>query len=138
MPRIAIAGLCLCLFGCAKNYQVTFLNKPSLQPYQKFDFQLNNDFIIQVDTTIYSVPNGFITDLASVPRVMWACYSPNDARTIPAAILHDYLYRSNLPVTRKEADDIFYRCLIAGGTPKRTASKYYMGVRAFGWLFYRK
>jgi hypothetical protein len=137
MQRIAIAGLFLSLMGCTAH-RVQFLNEPCLKPYDKFDFRLCDNFIVQVDNTIYTVPSGFITDLASVPRIMWACYSPNDSRTIPAAILHDYMYRSDLVIPRKVADDIFYHALLQGGTRKRTASKYYIGVRVFGWMFYRK
>lgn len=137
MQRICIASVFLFLMGCTKDYDVTFLNTPLLKPSQRFDFELSEPFNVQVNHTIYSVPKGFITDLASVPRVMWACYSPNDTRTIRAAILHDYIYRFNVSVTRKQADDIFFHSLIKGGTPRCTAIKYYVGVRSFGWLFYR-
>lgn len=131
-------GLILSLAGCAKDYNVTFLSSSCLTPYKRFDFKLCDDFNVQVNYSIYTVPKGFVTDLASVPRVMWAYYSPNDARTIPAAILHDFMYRINLSVTRKQADDIFYHALIKGGTSKAKAVKYYLGIRLFGWMFFRK
>jgi len=37
------------------------------------------------------VPSGFVTDLASIPRVFWSLLPPDGAYTFPA-IIHDYLY----------------------------------------------
>ena len=38
------------------------------------------------------VPSGFVTDLASVPRAMWAFIAPFDVAR--AAIIHDLLYKT--------------------------------------------
>lgn len=137
MQRSAIVALCLSLMGCAKNMEIYVHTVPCLEPDKKFDFKLCRAFTVQVDAVIYDVPQGFTTDLASVPRFLWWKYSPNDTRTIPAAILHDYMYRFNVPVTRKQADDIFYHMLIKGGLPQYSALKYYAGVRCFGWRAFR-
>lgn len=65
------------------------------------------------------VPPGFVTDLASVPRVVWSFYPP-DGPWAKAAIIHDFLYATRgtgewhthrgitrtVPYSRKEADDI--------------------------------
>lgn len=37
------------------------------------------------------VPAGFVTDLASVPRMVWSFYPP-DGPWAKAAIIHDFLY----------------------------------------------
>jgi hypothetical protein len=132
------------MMGCVRHYDIRFLNQPVIKPYEKFDFKLAEPFEVQIKTKrprtsrLITIRKGFVTDLASVPRIMWACYSPNDARTIPAAILHDYLYRYKLDFTRKEVDDMFYFALVKGHTKPRTALKYYIGVRLFGWMFYQK
>lgn len=59
------------------------------------------------------VPTGFISNLASVPRVLWA-WIPQSGRYSYAAVVHDWLYHQRgwindyLPdLTRKEADKIF-------------------------------
>jgi len=52
-----------------------------------------------------TVPVGFITDFASIPRVFWSALRP-DGDYGYAAIIHDYLYWAQ-PVTRKRADEIF-------------------------------
>lgn len=137
MQRIALLSLCLTLIGCTKHYQIEFINEPCLIPVEHYDFKLCSDFMVRVDHTIYNIPKGFKTDLASVPRLLWAFYAPQDARTIPAAILHDYMYRFNVNVTRKQADDIFFHALVKGGTSHRTAIKYYLGVRCFGRSSFR-
>ncbi len=43
-------------------------------------------------TETITVPSGFITDLASTPRILWAFIAPFDVAR--AAIVHDLLYKS--------------------------------------------
>lgn len=55
--------------------------------------------------------------------------------TYYASMVHDvlYQYKRCAPVTRKEADLIFYRMLKESGFI--LAGLYYFGVRAFGWFY---
>jgi hypothetical protein len=48
------------------------------------------------------VPRGFVTDLASVPKIFWSVL-PRDGQYLSAAILHDYMYWDQR-CTRQEAD----------------------------------
>ena len=43
-------------------------------------------------TEVFTVPNGFITDLASTPRLLWNLIAPFDVAR--AAIVHDLLYKA--------------------------------------------
>ena len=43
-------------------------------------------------TETITVPTGFITDLASTPRILWAFIAPFDVAR--AAIVHDLLYKA--------------------------------------------
>lgn len=52
-----------------------------------------------------TVPSGFVTDLASIPRPFWALM-PRDGSYADAAIVHDYLYWMQTG-TRLAADEIF-------------------------------
>jgi hypothetical protein len=52
-----------------------------------------------------TVPVGFVTDLASIPRAFWSIYKPDDEYA-HAAIVHDYLYWTQT-TSRETADDIF-------------------------------
>lgn len=50
------------------------------------------------------VPAGFVTDLASIPRVFWAYLSPADDYAY-AAVVHDYLYWEQT-TSKADADSI--------------------------------
>jgi len=50
------------------------------------------------------VPKGFVTDLASIPRIFWASLRP-DGDYAYAAILHDYLYWTQTS-SRARADQV--------------------------------
>ena len=43
-------------------------------------------------TEVFTVPTGFITDLASTPRLLWNVIAPFDVAR--AAIVHDLLYKT--------------------------------------------
>lgn len=51
------------------------------------------------------VPVGFVTDLASIPRVFWSLLPTDGAYTFPA-IIHDYLYWTQ-KYPRDTADSVF-------------------------------
>jgi|ERR1019366_1027732 hypothetical protein len=51
------------------------------------------------------VPSGFVTDLASIPRVFWSLLRPDGEYVYPA-IVHDYLYWVQSR-SRAESDEIF-------------------------------
>jgi hypothetical protein len=82
------------------------------------------------------VPAGFITDFASVPRVLWWLLPPwgNYGK---AAVVHDLLY--NLKVwSRGNCDHIFLEAMIDEGVSRKTRMTMYSFVRAFGWLAWNK
>ena len=77
-----------------------------------------------------TVPEGFQTDLASVPRLP-VVYLLTGATGNEAAVIHDFLYTSQ-PCTRKQADDVFHEALLATGVPAWRAWLMWCGVRAGG------
>lgn len=82
------------------------------------------------------VPPNFVTDFASIPRVMRP-FALDDSRTAKAATLHDWHYRVRRP-GRRWADDVFYHALRSDGVHWLPAWSYWLGVRLFGWLAYRR
>ncbi|EJC5177426.1 DUF1353 domain-containing protein [Salmonella enterica] len=82
------------------------------------------------------VPAGFVTDLASVPRIFWTILPP-DGKYAKAAIIHDYLYDNALR-TKKEADLIFLDGMTVLGVPKWKRTVMYWAVRLFGRGMYGK
>ena len=99
-----------------------------------------NVFTLQENLTIcwrgrvLSVPAGFESDGASVPRFFWRIvFPPGDNRALKAAFAHDYLYRRHPEEwSKKDADQMFFDLLRAGGIPCIRASLAYWGVRLFG------
>lgn len=82
-----------------------------------------------------TVPAGFVTDLASVPRMPFAYWAfGNRARR--AAILHDWLYTMRYP--REWADSMFYAGMLAEGIPKAAAYAMWLAVRVGGAAYYRE
>lgn len=75
-----------------------------------------------------TVPAGFETDLASVPRFLWSIFPPHDPHYAAAAVVHDYLYRWD-GFTRVVADAVFYEAMRVLGTPKWKAKAMYIAVR---------
>lgn len=109
--------------------------------------QLNERFFEVVLTFSYivleteiTVPAKFVTDLASTPKFLWLTFAPFGKHT-DAAIVHDYLYSKDCiykEIDRKEADLIFLELMKLLEVPFWKRQAMYRGVRAFGWLYFRK
>lgn len=118
-----------------------------------FDAELSEDTIAflkecKVDVRIskagkVSVPLGYVTDLASVPRACWVFIAPFDVAR--PAVIHDILYEkinavrdaispADLEKCRKIADDIFLQGMNATEPLVASWKKYsaYYAVRLFG------
>ncbi len=79
---------------------------------------------------VICIPTGTITDLASVPRFLWAIFPPH-GRYAKAAIVHDYLYDQAIG-TKRQADDIFLEAMGVLGVPPVPRYLMYWAVRMFG------
>lgn len=85
-----------------------------------------------------TVPGGFETDGASIPRFAWLTTgTPFDPRHIRAAVAHDHMYRVN-GVTRLEADKIFRAILLEDGVAPYQAWKMFLALRVGGWVAWRR
>lgn len=82
---------------------------------------------------LVTVPAGFDTDFASVPRVPVVFWLTGDTAK-EAAVVHDWLYRTQ-KVTRKMADQVLAEAATCGIPPEPHWRRLllYAGVRAFGW-----
>ena len=81
-----------------------------------------------------TVPAGFSSDGASVPRFFWrVVFPPGDNRALRAAFLHDWIYRTHPEGwSREAADNLFRRVLLEDGVSRSSADMAYWGVRLFG------
>lgn len=115
----------------------------------ELDAHLHGDcvWVLNADLIYYSasvgmviVPAGFMTDLASVPRVP-IIYESWGNRCHREAVLHDYLYRSDaLPeVSREQADSVFLEAMKARGVSWWIRWPMYWGVSCGGrWSYHQK
>jgi hypothetical protein len=77
-----------------------------------------------------TVPDGFETDFASVPRLPLAYLIAGNRFHAPAAV-HDFLYSRGF-TTRKEADDVLYEAMRSEGDSRTFAFIVWTAVRTFG------
>lgn len=96
------------------------------------------------------IPEGFVTDFASVPRIPFA-YMLFGGKYNRTGTLHDGLYcdwrhikivhsalRHEVKITKELADNILYQSLIDEGASYFTACMMYQGVNVFGGQFYKR
>jgi Protein of unknown function (DUF1353) len=78
----------------------------------------------------FEVPEGFITDLASIPRIFWSVL-PRDGEYAYAAILHDYLYWTQVR-DRATSDSVLRATMVDFGVSPATVTAIYEAVRFGG------
>lgn len=78
----------------------------------------------------YTVPAGFNTDFASVPRLPLAFLLTGGTADRPA-IIHDFLYRKGVE-DRATCDAVFYEAMEATGVPRWRRALMWAGVRVGG------
>ena len=102
-------------------------------------WRLTSEFDFASDTLerIIRVPVDFVTDFASIPRVLWNVLPPTGTYG-KAAVIHDMLYQHpeclTPTVTRMQADGTLLEAMIALHTDWLTALLIYAGVRLGGWV----
>lgn len=77
-----------------------------------------------------TVPTGFVTDFASIPRIFWSLLRP-DGEYAYAAVIHDFLYWTQTR-SREVADEIFLRAMKDFGIGEATVQAIYKAVRLGG------
>lgn len=78
----------------------------------------------------FTVPKGFVTDLASIPPIFWSVLPP-DGDYAYAAILHDYLYWTQI-YPKDQADSILKAVMTDFHVNKAKVTLIYEGVHKFG------
>lgn len=85
---------------------------------------------------VITVPAGFATDYASVPRALWWLFPPH-GRYKRAAVVHDYLYSCGC-IHRAIADAVFLAAMEVLRVGRASRWTMYLAVRAFGWMLRRR
>lgn len=83
-----------------------------------------------------TVPTGFKSDFASVPRIFWPFITPLSGG-LRAPVVHDYIYtRKRSQFTRKQADELFLEIMQADGVGALKRYSMYFAVRVAGWYYW--
>lgn len=81
---------------------------------------------------LITVPKDFVTDGASIPKILQNIFSPW-GKYGPAAVIHDWLYTFQ-KFTQKESDDCLLRGMIDLRVPKLTRFTIWIHLRMWGWI----
>jgi len=126
--------------------------EPTLLPTGKKEFSLNSNWQMILNQENWFIPQGFQTDLASIPAFIfyfqWGLWNFT-------AIAHDHIYQYGflylndatnsdqtiVTFTRKQADQLFYDLNLGLGVNRILAYLMFVAVRLFGgkpWQLARK
>jgi hypothetical protein len=113
---------------------------PTLEPVTTGVWRLVYDWTVRFRGEYYSVPTGWETDGASIPRWLWpVCGHPLEVTRLYAALLHDYLYAGGDPeATRADADALYRDLLIALGVSRWKAYIEWTALRTCGWTHWHE
>lgn len=106
----------------------------SLAPLPDGNWRLERGLIWEIGEKgsgyIYTIPAGFVSDLASIPRLARIFIDRGDARLAKASILHDHMIQNTgfSPIT---ASAEFAAALLADGVGKWRAIL--MGLAVLAW-----
>lgn len=112
----------------------SFTTPADMRMVGRYRFELLAPFEYHVgeypSAEVIRVPAGFVTDLASVPRILWWLLPPH-GRYAKAAIVHDYLYEHAIG-SKAYADKVFLEGMQVLGVGRTRRTLMYWAVRLFG------
>ena len=96
-------------------------------------FELFFNYVYRTKEYIIKVPKGFVTDYASIPKLLRAIVLPYGKHS-GASVVHDWLYSSNcnLDVSREKADKVFLEILKEEKVNFLLRTLMYIAVKKFG------
>lgn len=99
-------------------------------------FRLTREFAVKWHERRFVVHEGFLTDLASIPRLFQSAV-PKVGRHIQPAIAHDWLYQHGVAWTRTDADQMFLDGMETMGVAWMRRRVMYRAVRLGGGHLWR-
>lgn len=118
------------------DFEIVIMTPVCIKPYKKYRYKICQDIRVIINRKVFTIPKDFVTDLASIPRIIWPVLSPAHSSLFVGAIIHDWFYRMTGDFTRKEADLIFYEIIKQSGLGSIRSKGAYYAVRLFGKAFF--
>lgn len=96
-------------------------------------FELFSDYVYKTKKYLIKVPKSFVTDYASIPKLLRAIVLPYGKHS-GASVVHDWLYSSNcnLDISREKADRIFLEILKEKKVNFLLRTLMYIAIKKFG------
>jgi len=130
----SLAGVQLLAFGGIMTRSAKFSRL--LNEYTKDKrFKLLHPLRYRASTGRVVVPEGFVTDMDSVPRIPLV-YAMFKGRAVKAAVIHDYLY--SIQAGKSYADSVFLEAMKDEGVAWYLRYPIYWAVVAAGRSSYNK
>ena len=107
---------------------------PAIMPFaDSKSFMLLDHLQYRIGESAFAidVPRGFVTDFASVPRLLWSFGLSPYGSFSKAAVIHDYLYWAQ-GCTREQADNLMMIAMKESGVGSFQAKLLHWGVRLGG------
>lgn len=125
-----------------------YLSLPNIQPFQvngAWRWMNVGKFLVNIElgtgSFMVTVPDGFVSDGASVPRWAQALFNPHDPATITASLVHDWLTPTDEEIAAHDdpystrpifpqtiAAGVFYELMRAADVPPIRRRVYYYAV----------
>lgn len=101
-------------------------------------WKVTSDLVYESDVAeqTFTVPAGFLTDFASVPRIPFVYAAVGDCAH-EAATLHDWLYTFS-DLKRSAADAVLKEAMVVSGVTPFRCVAIYIAVRLFGASHWNK
>ena len=114
-----------------------FLSPLIAQKLNGANWEITSRLMYQSDLLkeVISIPVGFVTDFASVPRLPLAFLVAGDT-CHEAAVIHDWLYQTHA-TTRKLSDRVLSEAMRATDVPSWRRLLIYSAVRSWGWIAWK-
>jgi len=125
-----------------KNRFFAFFSKNKYKNIDRWRVERAFDYHVGSEDSeeIIHIPDGLVTDGASIPRFLWVIVGHPMDEFAQAAVVHDYLYSlrgiyaEDRIYSRKRCDEIFYEAMGALKVPKWKRIAMYQAVRCFGGI----
>lgn len=117
--------------------ELVAFNGDTPTPDQWETWVVDDPIVWKDDNGRHEIGGGFLTDFASIPRVVRWLWTPSGGPWRLAGIVHDWAYSTANPITRPVADRLFLDIAAASGVARRTRTAMWLGLRIGGRMAWR-